>query len=695
MMTITMAAVAMAAPLATANPMAESEATAELQPATGDDRMDWWREARFGLFIHWGLYSIPAGDWNGDTGHAEWIRTTAHIPRNQYDHLLAQFNPIEFNADEWVTMAREAGMRYIVITSKHHDGFCLFDSAHTDFDIMSTPFQRDNMKELSDATRAQGLQMCWYHSIMDWHHNDYLPRREWEHNRSSDGANLDRFVEYLHAQVEELVTNYGEIGVMWFDGEWENTWTHEHGIALYDHVRALSPHTVINNRVDKGRAGMAGLTIDESFRGDFGTPEQEVPPTGIPGVDWESCITMNDHWGYNASDQNWKSTTQLIRMLVDVVSKGGNLLLNVGPKADGTFPDEAIVRLREIGEWMKVNNQSIYGTSASPFGALPWGRCTSRAMSDDDGNSLTRLYLHVFDWPMDGELRVPGLASEVRAAGFLGANEGLTGFRENSDVVIAVPAESPNEHCSVIVLDVAGEVVIYPPPAITSPIQEFIDLVEITIASDSAVEEVFFTIDGSDPLGPSAVKYEGPFRIGASATIRARGFIDDRAVTPLGTYRVRRVEPLPAATIDPGQLAPGLRCETFRGELSRLADFIPIELDEWQIAEEISLGEVATWEYVGRRFSGYLEVPADDVYVFSLTSDDGARLVIDHMLLIDNDGLHVAQEKRGTIALAKGLHPITVEWFNRTGAAALEVKLSRSGAAMVAIEPAQLFHVPE
>jgi alpha-L-fucosidase len=301
-----------------------------------DARIKWWREARFGMFIHWGLYAIPAGEWQGETNHAEWIRTTARIPIEVYDEFVHQFNPVGFDADAWVRMAKDAGMKYIVITSKHHDGFCLFDSEYTDYDVMSTPFQRDILKELADACQKHGIKMCWYHSIMDWHHPDYLPRRAWE-DRPTEGADLDRYIVHMKNQLRELVQNYGEIGVLWFDGEWEDTWNHQYGQDLYDYVRSLQSNIIINNRVDVGRAGMQGLTKEGAFAGDFGTPEQEIPPTGLPGVDWETCMTMNDHWGYNRHDDNWKSTEDLIRKLADIASKGGNFLLNVGPTARGCF----------------------------------------------------------------------------------------------------------------------------------------------------------------------------------------------------------------------------------------------------------------------------------------------------------------------------------------------------------------------
>ncbi|MFH1999395.1 MAG: alpha-L-fucosidase, partial [Planctomycetota bacterium] len=332
-------------------------------PSAGipDPRLDWWREARFGMFIHWGLYAIPAGEWNGETNHAEWIRTTARIPIEEYDQFVDQFNPVQFDADEWVRIAREAGMKYIVITSKHHDGFCLFDSKYTDYDVMSTPFKRDIMKELADACHRQGMPICWYHSIMDWHHPDYLPRREWE-TRSAEGADFDRYVTYMKNQLGELVGRYGKIGVLWFDGEWEGTWEHEHGAALYDYVRGLQPDIIINNRVDKGREGMEGMNKSGKYRGDFGTPEQQIPATGLPGVDWETCMTLNGHWGYNKNDHDWKSAKDLIRKLADIASKGGNFLLNVGPTAEGLIPQPSVEPLQAMGAWMKQNGEAIYGT---------------------------------------------------------------------------------------------------------------------------------------------------------------------------------------------------------------------------------------------------------------------------------------------------------------------------------------------
>ncbi len=426
--------------------------------AQKDRRMEWWRRDRFGLFIHWGLYAIPAGTYKGRQvpGLGEWIRRDGQIPVEEYDLFADQFNPTEFDADRWVRMAKEAGMKYLVITSKHHDGFCLWDSRLTDFDAMSTPFHRDILRELKTACDRHGLKLCFYHSIMDWHHPDYLPRRQWEQaTRPADDADFERYVQYLKGQLQELVQRY-DPAVLWFDGEWEDTWTHERGKDLYAYVRSLKPDIIINNRVDNGRKGSKkGFSEEGKYAGDFGTPEQEIPPTGLPGVDWETNMTMNDTWGYKSSDQNWKSSEELIRMLVDAVSKGGNFLLNVGPKADGNFPPESVRLLKEIGNWMDLNGDSIYGTAASPFKNLPWGRCTQK----QKGNKIL-LYLHIFDWPKDGKLLVPGLQSPVRKCRFLANRQSPDCSATEDGIVISVPEKPLDPIDTVLVLEVKNPLMI-------------------------------------------------------------------------------------------------------------------------------------------------------------------------------------------------------------------------------------------
>ena len=412
------------------------------------DRLAWWREARLGMFIHWGLYAILAGEWEGKTDYGEWIRNNARIPIGTYDQLLGRFNPTAFDAAEWMRMARRAGMRYVVTTTKHHDGFALFDSAVSEFDVMRTPFQRDIMKELATAARTEGLRVGWYHSIMDWHHPDYLPRREWEAaDRPAGDADMTRYVRYLRAQVRELLTNYGDIGVMWFDGQWESTWTHEWGQALYDLCLELQPRTIVNNRVDVAPEGGTATQLGASRAGDFGTPEQEIPATGVPGLDWESCITMNRNWGYNRADHDFKTTKQIIGLLTETASKGGNLLLNVGPTAEGRFPDESVARLAELGDWMQVHSGAIYGTEASPF-ARPELQATRKGH---------RVHLFLPEW-RGGDLLLPALKAPVRDAWLLSARGHVpVAHRSRSTYTkVILPDQPPDERCSVLVLECSG-----------------------------------------------------------------------------------------------------------------------------------------------------------------------------------------------------------------------------------------------
>ena len=501
-------------------------------------RMKWFGEARFGMFIHWGLYAVPAGEYGGKTGYGEWIMESAKIPASEYAKYAGQFNPVKFDAREWAWLAKDAGMKYLVITSKHHDGFGMYRSELTDWCIKSTPFQRDPLKELAEACKAEGITFCLYHSIMDWHHPDYEPRRAWN-DTATNAPNMDRYVGFMKDQLTELLTHYGPLGILWFDGEWEGTWNTERGIEIYNHVRSLQPQIIVNNRVGRGRAGMSGMDKGQGV-GDYGTPEQEIPPTGFgPSVYWESCMTMNDHWGYNKRDEHWKSTRTLIHNLIDCAGKGGNYLLNVGPTAEGLIPGGSIERLRAIGQWTKANGEAVYATEAGPFRKLAWGRCTQKT----DGKE-TILYLHVFDWPADGKLFIPGLRNELKSAALLVSGEKLKARKSAAGVEIEVPSTAPDAISTTVALRVAG------PPDIaesrTAAGQDGVLLLDAVSADLSGKQLRAETMSGKSNLGfwseagdtaqwPIKITQSGEYEITAELSGEAVGEftveVDDQKLT--------------------------------------------------------------------------------------------------------------------------------------------------------------------
>ena len=405
-----------------------------------DARMKWWREARFGMFIHWGVYSVPAGTYKGKQigGIGEWIMNSGKIPVAEYKQFASQFNPVRYDADAWVQLAKDAGMKYIVITSKHHDGFALFDSKVTNWDVVdATPYGKDLLKPLAEACAEHGLKLGFYYSqAQDWNHpGGAAAGGHWD--RAQDG-DMDAYIRNVAApQVKEILSNYGKIAVLWWDTPVDMT---KERADLLLPLTELQRGIITNNRLGGG------------YGGDLSTPEQHIPSTGTPGRDWETCMTMNDTWGFKSYDHNWKSTQTLIRNLVDIVSKGGNYLLNVGPTCLGEIPEPSIERLKEVGKWMKVNSESIYATTASPFYRLSWGRCTKKL--HDSG---ARLYLHVFDWPGDGKLLVPGLHNEVKSAWLLATDKMLKATTGDDGVVVEVSSERLDPIDTVIVLEVKGD----------------------------------------------------------------------------------------------------------------------------------------------------------------------------------------------------------------------------------------------
>ncbi len=357
-------------------------------------RMAWYTQARFGMFIHWGLYAIPA--------RGEWVRSAERIPHEAYEPLMREFNPRHCDMGAWMDAAKAAGMRYVVMTAKHHDGFCLFDSAYTDFKSTNTPAGRDFVREFLEAARSRGLRAGLYFSLLDWRHPDYPHCGDAHHPMRDDpaygneGRDFNRYLDYLHNQVRELCTNYGRLDLLWFDfsyGELRGeAWR---GTALMEMVRSLQPDVIVDNRLEVSGEGFGSLAEcrPTPYHGDFVSPEQIIPPNGLRDAEgnplcWESCITMNNHWGYCAGDRFFKPAPMLVKKLVECVSKGGNLLLNVGPDAQGRIPDESLEILGGIGRWMERNGESIYGCGPSGISKPDYGRVTRK------GDTF---YFHIFD----------------------------------------------------------------------------------------------------------------------------------------------------------------------------------------------------------------------------------------------------------------------------------------------------------
>ncbi len=329
-------------------------------PAKPAGRLDWWREAKYGMFIHWGVYSVPAGEYKGKLygGASEWLMNTAHIPIAEYEKFPPHFNPVKFDAKAWAKLAKDAGMKYVVITSKHHDGFAMWDTRVNDWSLTKrTPFKRQPLKELADACRAEGLKFGLYYSILDWH----VP--------SQKGAGKAEYVKGMKAQLRELVDQC-DPAVLWFDGEWEPWWTEADGKDLAAYVRSIAPTAVVNNRV--GKRG--------SNDGDYETPEQEIPRTGFKDRPWETCMTTNGSWGYHKGDTAWKPASDILDMLTEIAGKGGNFLLNVGPTSEGLIPEECAKRLRGVGVSLAKSGHWLYGSTG--FCATSWGGITRK------GNTL-------------------------------------------------------------------------------------------------------------------------------------------------------------------------------------------------------------------------------------------------------------------------------------------------------------------
>ena len=374
-------------------------------------RTEWYRDARFGMFIHWGLYAIPA--------RGEWVRSVEQIPHEDYCHLTEEFTAENYNPREWARLAKKAGMKYAVLTAKHHDGFCLFDTKLTDYNSMNAACHKDLVKEFLEAFRAEGIKVGLYFSIIDWHHPDFPKYGDRQHPMRNNPAykdekiDFDRYLDYMHGQVKELVTNYGKLDLLWFDFSYDDmTGEKWKATDLIKMVRHYQPDVIIDNRLEGAGDNHGSIATEHPliYSGDFASPEQIIPPKGVCDVNgepipWELCATMNNHWGYCNFDHQYKTPEMLVRKLVECVSKGGNMILNVGPDAKGNIPQESVEILREVGNWMSKNKESIYGCGISNFEKPDWGRYTQKD---------NVIYAHVYETPL-GALPLYGISPEQLA----------------------------------------------------------------------------------------------------------------------------------------------------------------------------------------------------------------------------------------------------------------------------------------
>lgn len=637
---------------------------ARAEAVSQEDRIQWFIDEKFGMFIHWGVYSDPAGEFRGEQipgAYAEWIMFDGKIPVEVYEReIAAKFNPTEFNADEWVRLASQAGMKYLVITAKHHDGFAMYHSEVDQYNIVDfTPFDRDPMKELAEACEKYGVRFCFYYSqSIDWHH-PHGHGNNWDY----DPAEKD-FAKYLEEksfpQVRELLENYGPIDLMWFDTP--TAINREQSRALIDLVHSIQPQTVISGRVGHHGEG------DYREMGDNFLPR----PNEVLEAPWGTSATMNHSYAYKKRDTDWKCSTTLIQNFIDVVCKGGTYLLNVGPTGAGIIPQESVERLEDMGRWMEVNSEAIYYTR--PYTTSYDGEFV-RFNQSKDGEYL---YAFLFKWPGE-ELKLETVRlKDGSKIEMLGSDLDFAWSQDAERLAISMPHElqdpdkRPCEHVWVLKMRPTGTVAL--PTIRRIDDRSAPDLATIEIrAEEGAI--VRYTLDGRTP-GLDAQLYKGPFYIENHARIRARAF-----KSGLGSSQIARMDKkigsAAALDLNRDELVNGVEFEFYEGAWSKVPDYdamVPVE----QGTKEYF--RIRRRDNYGMRFTAFIDIPADGNYSFYTRSDDGSLLYINDFLVVDNDGLHGAEElKGGEISLNKGFHKLVVDYFERLGSEALYVKYKGPG----------------
>ncbi|WP_163400065.1 alpha-L-fucosidase [Flavobacterium fluviatile] len=425
----------------TGDTVANNKLRSEESPEKVAKRLAWWNDARFGMFIHWGIYAQDGCFWNGKDGRSEHMMRNLQIPIVEYQKIATQFNPIQFNADEWAKTAKNAGMKYMVITAKHHDGFAMFDSPSIDYNIVKqTPWKRDPIKELAAACAKQNLKFGVYYSLgRDWHDPDCNSKDGWRSNTwdfpEEGKKDFSKYFERkVKPQITELMQQYHP-AIIWFGTP--ELITLDQSRELLALIRSIDSKCIVNQRVG-------------NRLGDYAVKEQKIPVGGEPDP-WETCMTLNGAWGYHKTDTNWKSADSLVHSMVDIASKGGNLLLNVGPTGEGIIPLRSVQRLEEVGDWLKVNGEAINGTTSSPFGILDWGRCTKK---EQNGNTI--LYFSVFKRPTNGQIPLPKFSNTIKKVSLLSTNKSLKKEETTAGVVVTIPSISNEERVSVVKVELKG-----------------------------------------------------------------------------------------------------------------------------------------------------------------------------------------------------------------------------------------------